>query len=303
MNMISNQLALHRFGRTSDCSIVHLFTNARDESNIAEWVAHHLLLGFDHVTVFDHLSVVPIASVLAAQLPTHLLKQVQIIPVQGSGNIKLGLMKRACQMAVRDHASWMLYLDCDEYLCVNKWFSNDKDSNKDNKQPDIHSYLSAFSAADMVGVNWLMFGSSHHVDQPEGLLTEHFDHSEMCLDQHVKSFVRPECVKSISNPHYYNIFDANRCYSGSMIGKMNMGPFHPPATRVPFIHAIAYIAHYFVQSEQEYRRRKGRAMDDGTPNKMGLETTLHSMYNQVVNRQLACKYSHAIKEALTVTPG
>jgi len=38
-----------------------LFTNARDESNILEWTVHHLNLGFDHIHIFDHISVVPMS--------------------------------------------------------------------------------------------------------------------------------------------------------------------------------------------------------------------------------------------------
>ena len=50
--------------RRNDNSSVILFTNARDEPNIAEWIAHHLLLGFDKIVVFDHLSKIPIQSVI-----------------------------------------------------------------------------------------------------------------------------------------------------------------------------------------------------------------------------------------------
>ena len=49
--------------RRTDCSSVILFTNARDEPNIAEWIAHHLLLGFDKIVVFDHLSKIPIHTI------------------------------------------------------------------------------------------------------------------------------------------------------------------------------------------------------------------------------------------------
>jgi hypothetical protein len=31
---------------------VALFTNARDESHIKEWAAHHLLIGFDYIIIF-----------------------------------------------------------------------------------------------------------------------------------------------------------------------------------------------------------------------------------------------------------
>ena len=57
---LNNISALDKF-RRNDCSLVYLFTNARDEPNIAEWVAHHLLLGFDRIHIFDHKSVTPIS--------------------------------------------------------------------------------------------------------------------------------------------------------------------------------------------------------------------------------------------------
>ena len=43
---------------------------------------------------------------------------------------------------------------------------------------------------------------------------------------------------------------------------MSQGPFNPVPrifTKVP-----AYIAHYYTQSEEEYARRKGRILDDGS---------------------------------------
>ena len=38
------------------CKNVCLFTNARDEKHIREWAAHHLLIGFDRIFIFDHKS-------------------------------------------------------------------------------------------------------------------------------------------------------------------------------------------------------------------------------------------------------
>ena len=62
--------------------------------------------------------------------------------------------------------------------------------------------------------NWLFFGSSGHVEQPKGLLTENFTRSEIRLDKHVKTFVRPDIVRNIewctgspkSNFSFLNIF-------------------------------------------------------------------------------------------------
>jgi hypothetical protein len=43
---------------------VMLFTNARNEIHIKEWAAHHLLIGFDKIIIFDHKSDIPLKTVL-----------------------------------------------------------------------------------------------------------------------------------------------------------------------------------------------------------------------------------------------
>jgi hypothetical protein len=264
--------------RRTDNRLVYIFTNARDEPNIAEWIAHHILLGFDKVIVFDHLSVEPIQELLKTNFDGKLL----VKRVQGSGNIKLNLMKDAVNMANRDNVSWLLYLDADEFLLLNR-FKHVKD------------FLNYFTNADAIGINWLFFGSSGHVSQPKGLLTENFIRSELRVDKHVKSFVRPNVVNRIDNPHFFKITNPSRYYSVNGT-RMNMGPFN--FQPLPFIKTASYIAHYYIQSEEEHIRRKGRALDDGSANKTQLVATVHKTYNNVCNNQLQTKYSKNIKEYL-----
>lgn len=253
---------------------IYLFTNARDEPNIEEWIVHHLLLEFDKIFVFDHLSKVPIKNRLG--------NNIIIRRVDGVGNVKKKLMKEAAIISEKENADWMLYLDADEYLLLN---------NCDN----VKEFLRNYDFADGLGVNWLMFGSSNHIKQPKGLITENFIMSEARVDQHVKSFVRPQEIVNIVNPHYYKIRNPGRYYAATN-NRMNMGPFN----RVPkiFTKVSAYIAHYIIQSEEEYYRRKGRAMDDGSGIKTGLYQEIHKVHNVVPNNQLQNKYSRRIKEYL-----
>jgi hypothetical protein len=278
--MFNNNLVLpisDKF-RRSDTNNVYIFTNARDEPKIAEWIAHHLLLGFDKVFVFDHLSETPIQNILN----TNFNGKVVVERVNGSGNIKLNLMSKALSIAKRDNVSWMLYLDADEFLLL-------------NKLTNIKDFLNVFKNADAIGVNWLFFGSSGHIKQPEGLLTENFVRSELRLDKHVKSFVRPSTVKRIDNPHFYVLHYPHRYYAASGT-RMPMNPFNPQA--LPFTNVMAYVAHYYIQSEEEYVRRKGRALDDGSGNKTQLVPVVHTMYNNVLNNQLKNKYSQRINDFL-----
>jgi hypothetical protein len=279
-NYRNNNLLPMKFNkfRKNDTNSVYIFTNARDEPNIAEWIAHHLLLGFDKVFVFDHLSKESIQS----KLGTNFNNKVNIRRVDGSGNIKLKLMKEAVEIADKEEASWMLYLDSDEFLNL-------------NKHKNVKEYLLNFVEADSVGVNWLMFGSSGYVEQPSGLITENFIRSEIRLDKHVKSFVRPSQVMTVVNPHWFYIQNKNRYYSCNGT-RMAIGPFNNQP--LPFIKASAYIAHYVIQSEHEYRRRKGRQMDDGSAARVTDTSDVNKMYNNVTNNQMQNKYSKRIKEFL-----
>jgi hypothetical protein len=72
------------------CKNVCLFTNARDEKHIKEWAAHHLLLGFSKIIIFDHKSIIPLKEVFKK-----FDKRIKIIDVYNiHGAIKMLLMNR-----------------------------------------------------------------------------------------------------------------------------------------------------------------------------------------------------------------
>ena len=264
--------------RRCDNKTTIIFTNARDEPNISEWVAHHLLIGFDKVVVFDHLSKVPIIKTIGTTFDGKL----DVIKVNGDGNIKPKLMENALEIAKKGNYSWMLYLDSDEFLNINKY---------DN----VKKLLDNFKEADAIGINWLMFGTSGYKEQPKGLLTENFIRSEIRLNQHVKSFVRPSVGIKVVNPHYFVINNPYRYYSVNGT-KMNMCPFNYQP--LPFMKSPAYVAHYYTQSESEHLRRKNRVLDDGSTNKHNDFPEVHKVYNNYVNNQLQNKYSSNIKKFL-----
>jgi hypothetical protein len=78
---------------------------------------------------------------------------------------------------------------------------------------------------------------------------------------------------------------------------MNNGPFSK--IPIPFFKSPIYIAHYYIQSEEEYKKRKGRVMDDGSRPTIPSSEEIHSMYNETVNNQLKCKYSENIRTFLS----
>ena len=129
-----------------------LFTNARDEKNIREWVAHHLIIGFDLIYIFDHKSIKPLSQEL------NNLKKVIVERCEIDGPIKMQLMLKASKIATVAGADWMLYLDADEYLILNTFHS-------------VKNMLQYYLFADSIAINWLMFGTNFHKKEPtHGLL-------------------------------------------------------------------------------------------------------------------------------------
>lgn len=262
---------------------VGLFCNARDELRIREWVVHHLLLGFDAIFVFDHLSEVPLSHVLR-----NFDHRVKVLRVSSQEpNIKRTLMNLATLMAKRYCLDWFIYLDADEFLVLNN--------------ESLKHLLQRFAFADAIAVNWLMFGSNHHVQEPHGLMFEAYTKCEPMLDQHVKTFVRPSQVKYSDNPHFYHMKNPSNVVGTNGHHVLFPQCFHP-GNRTDFRRANAYIAHFVYQSEETYKKRKViLPADDGTQ-RTDMGAHIHAHHNTVENCQLF-KYVEGIKQFLSTVAG
>jgi hypothetical protein len=259
---------------------VALFTNARDEKNIKEWAAHHLLIGFDKIIIFDHKSILPLKDVF-----NNFDNRVTVIDAKNyETNVKLNLMNVAAKIAKKLKVDWFIYLDADEFLILSNQFIG------------VKHFLNHYSNAHSLGVNWLVFGSNNHVKDPEGLILENYTKSEQNLDQHVKSFVRPgEVIKAI-NPHYYTIQNPNRMFG---MNKRLNEPFHFNNINVNYSIAPAYIAHYANQSEETYLRRKIHLPTDDTGIFRNNDVTnIHNNSNSHENLFPKNKYSEIVKKFL-----
>jgi hypothetical protein len=259
---------------------VGLFCNARDEKNIKEWAAHHLLIGFDIIIIFDHKSKVPLSEVFS-----NFDKRLIIIRTELDGNIKVKLMNKAINISKNFGMDWFIYLDADEFLIINEKFS------------DVKHLLNIYSYADSLGVNWLLFGSNNLVEDPSGLILESYTKSSLMLDRHVKSFVRPHELKFSENPHFYHIKNPSKSL-GIMFNILTY-PQCFSKINIPYYKAQAYIAHYIYQSEETYKKRKVdfKIADDGTT-RIDIGKEIHNNYNDVVNLQPQ-KYVNQIKQFLS----
>ena len=279
---------------------VLLFTNARDENNMQEWVAHHLLLGFDLIYIFDHKSKIPLKGQFQNFNKDN--QRVFVSRCELNGAIKEKLITKAAKIAKIMNAEWMLYLDADEFLVIN--------SNEINNVKDL---LSFYPYADSISCNWLLFGTNYHVKEPSsGLIIENYTRSEPRLNDHLKTFFRPSQFYS-PNAHRSDIKQPNKAYHANGVNLNNVRPIFKfnkhYINPIKFTDAKVFIAHYYIQSEETYNNRKiNKPRDDNgnfrDPKKTILDINItkyyniHSEFNEEVNTIVKDKYAEKIKEYL-----
>ena len=261
-----------------------LFTNVRNELNMTEWSLYHLQLGFDYICIFDHKSDIP----LQIKLPS---TRIKIIRCNWKNPVKIPLMKQAVIIAKQLNIDWMLYLDADEFLVLNSF-------------THVKQMLNVFKNADSLAINWLMFGSNNHIKEHTVYIIENYNKSYLLLNKHVKSFLRPNLVTNVTNPHFFHIKNANKRVSvhGNIIN--NYHPeFNEAACSTEYSKSRAFIAHYVFQSEETYINRKLKLPRDDNSKFRTEDKNMHDKHNQVENVSVKDKYLDRIKKVLeTSTP-
>lgn len=268
-----------------------LFTNARDEQNILEWVVHHLNIGFTSICIFDHKSKIPVQNVLQ-NVPNVVVDRIE------QDLVKVKLMYKAYQYAYQNGYDWMLYLDCDEFLVLNK----------DNNVAD---FINKYSEFDQVGINWLCFGSNHrnHILKDDETIIESYTKSDSKLNRHIKTFLNLKQAKNfyIDNPHVYFLMD----YSKSINTEYQLLDTKTPfwiENDTPYNESVAYIAHYLYQSYDTYIQRKINFPRDDTLEYRELMTAeeIHKAHNDITNNSVLNKYNtrntELIQKYRTIVP-
>jgi len=267
---------------------VIVFTNARDEPHILEWISHYLNLGFDHVFIYDHQSKIPISSLIAPK-NISLVNRITITRLDDNiRNMKSTLMTRALDISKEKGFDWMLYIDADEFLYL---------KNNDN----IKTFLEHYKRYHQVGINWLMFGTNFMNVEVEGTLLEKYTRSASELNRHIKSFVKPRYAKKPMNPHVYHMRGNLSIHCENK--PLGPDPYFFETTTLP-IDVTAYFAHYIHQAHDVYIKRKiALPRDDNGKFRIQLtETELHQRNNEIITIDML-KYNEENKRMISVLNG
>ena len=208
---------------------------------IIEWIAFHLCVGFNRFYIYSHRSIDGMNEALhsiAKHYPV-VVKEIDYDFPQHTVYVD----------SVHHHlpeVDWMAYIDGDEFL-----FPVQHADIKDALAPYQDKRLSALAAY------WTCYGSSGHLDDPDGLLLEQYTrHSrpEFHANRYIKSIVkgkRNDHIQGVT-AHIFATSD------GTYDEKMRILTSHELMGDEQPSQEIFRINHYMTQSYDFYRRKKSQ---------------------------------------------
>lgn len=227
-----------------------------EERDIKEWMAYYNLIGFDSQIIFDNKSSDNTANIIK--------KYSKFMDVRYNyfPHDKHHCQNAAYEKALQEYGhefDWMAFFDSDEFFSI-------------NDGTPLETWLANFKNAPAIGVNWAIYGASGHVSFPPGLVTENFLHrapQNFGDNKHIKSIVRPGCVRNCINPHAFFLKDEmGRGYVDTKNSSLEWLFVPENNSHIPGVVAqdadwsTARVNHYFTRSYAHWERKLNRGYFD-----------------------------------------
>jgi hypothetical protein len=205
---------------------------------IVEWLAFHMLVGFNQFHVYAHKTNDGMQDTLL-RLARHY--PITAHAIEGDQSPQLQAYQHAWNTH-GDAVDWMAFIDGDEFLFPTAHAS-------------MAEALASFDAHDFsaLAAYWMCYGSSGHLDEPAGLVMENYKrHSrpDFRMNSHVKSIVRGRQRIVTSASH---VFQTDRGTVDEQLRPVNhgwMGAYAPSYERLRINHYMVQSWQFFVQTKQ-----------------------------------------------------
>lgn len=244
-------MATSCYGYDIELAVCGIFQN--EARFIKEWIEFHKLVGAQHFYLYNNYSTDNYLEVLDPYIKSGLVEIIDW-PKSDKGLRAQITAFNDCLNTTVNKVKWIAFLDLDEYLYpVEKW--------------DLKDVLKEFEQFGQVSVNWFMFGTSGVEKIPDGeIMIEYLTKCDPKGNKHVKSIVRPDCVKQFScHPHSLPCKDTY-CQVNADKKRIH-GPFSPQISD-----KVLRINHYWTRDEYHLKIKIAR-IKDLSANKMVLDDT------------------------------
>jgi hypothetical protein len=240
----------------------------KDEDYLEEFLVYYRVLGVEHFFIYDNDSTIPIYKRLEK---TKLKDFCTIIFCPG----------KAKQIPAYNHlikytknlTEWLIVVDGDEFILP-------------KKHKSLRDFLKEYKDYHAIGINWVMYGSSHHEKKQDGFIIDKYRKNSGVQGRHIKTICKPLYVKKIDihcvipvNPNKY--IDPHKRIIKAI-------PFNEKYTI-----DIIQINHYWGKSMEDMLQKinRGRAPSD---TKREIPTNYHEEDNSTICNLIADKYLNNI---------
>jgi hypothetical protein len=214
-----------------------------DARNVIEWVVWHLLLGADHIVIYDNNSSDNLAEALLPLVNANLISRI-IWDGIGIG-AQQASYRDAIQVTKDKNISWLALIDTDEFILPLR----------DKCLPTMLSRFDDDQTASAVILNWRMmpgkFELSHRTTPYEPI----FERTNFTLgypNRHIKTILKPSMTEGLLTAHA--AFYSQGTSSVSIDSRrLSNDSFNDP----PEVHD-AVILHYHAKSLEEWVAKKNR---------------------------------------------
>ena len=222
---------------------------------IKEWIKYYLSIGVEHFYIYNNNSSDSTEEILNS------ISEVTCINYPGELR-QLDAYNDALNR-FKNIAQYITVVDADEFIfCPNEF--------KFNLYQFVDKYLSHKEVAGL-GIHWLIFGSSHLMTQPEGLVTENYVYrskTNFYKNKHVKTIINPRKILGYTNAHLPIPLP------GYKIVNENYKIIDSPASDSVTVNKIR-INHYFTKSKEEFMKKRNRGLADNVGKRSMQEFQIH----------------------------
>ena len=251
-----------------------------EEIDLDEWISYHHSIGVSGVIIFDDNSD---KSALADPAifkwaRSGFIREYSYFMDEEAPNPQL-FAYQACLEVYGDHFDFMGFIDTDEFVVLH------------NSTQLLPEFLSEYTEYGGVVLNEMFFGSSGHKQRPDGGILRNY--KKCARTNLIKSFVMPsKCAGIGVTPHFFNYFSGH--YAVDVHKQRVNEAWNPTLGKVTvfnhkdipeYLYGKAYIYHFVVKSEEDFRKKMLRGSGDG----MGRDLPFFHMINSQTNSE--CEFA------------
>lgn len=219
-----------------------------EDKYILEWIAHHILLGFDSIVIYDNESDIDISTLISS-----LSYDVHIDIIKWPSKEGVSPQVSAYDHYVSrysDKIQYTAFIDLDEFIFLNHGVQ-------------INNFLCQFLEVDSaIAMNQLCFGSSGHQEYKKDLVTRKFCHSSPLAFSENNFFKTLAKTATIQNfAHCHGVVLNKGRYVNSDGVPLSGGLVHKGRADNPS-HQNLILHHYVLKSKEEFdiKRNRGDAL-------------------------------------------